>query len=375
VTTESALATPGDRIDRYEVQTLLGTGGMASVFRVRHLDLGTLHALKLLTNRSRSLGRRLLQEGRIQARLRHPNVVGVTDVVRHDGGVGLVMDYVAGVDLSWIVDHHELTLPQVDALARGLFSAVAAAHELGLVHRDLKPDNVLLERQGDELVPRVADFGLAKALREELRVAKATRPGAVMGTPQYMAPEQFRDASTVHHRADIYSLGAILYTVLAGRPLFAHDPDMAVMLRRVLTGDVPPLAQLAPDTPAAWLEVIEAALQYDIDERPASVADMAEAWAAGAPSEPVHWDEELLDTVAAARERQAPSAGEVPTVVSGPVGQASTLLLDGSSEPPPVAEPPSRWSVATVVAPVAVVGTVAALTLGMGSMGLLLWWW
>src|SRR5262245_35627495 len=153
----------GQRVDRYVVEGLLGEGGMAEVYRVRHATLGSLHALKILKVQAPTVRARLLAEGRAQAALRHPNLVAVTDVIEVDGAPPLVLDFVDGPWLeAWLVDHRP-SPREAEQLFLGIVAGVERAHRAGLVHRDLKPGNVLLERGDDGvLVPKVTDFGLAK---------------------------------------------------------------------------------------------------------------------------------------------------------------------------------------------------------------------
>src|SRR5262249_51361093 len=146
----------------------IGEGGTATVYRVRHRVLGTWHALKVLHLSSERIRQRLMQEARVQAELRHPNVVGVTDVVEVDGEPGLVMELVPGVSLEILLGSSRLTLAQVDDLARGIFAGLAHAHAHGVIHRDLKPANVLLKPGRDgSVTPMVTDFGVAKVLAIE----------------------------------------------------------------------------------------------------------------------------------------------------------------------------------------------------------------
>ncbi|MCA9493822.1 MAG: serine/threonine protein kinase, partial [Myxococcales bacterium] len=203
----------GDVIAQYTVESLLGQGGMAVVYKVRHNTLESHHAMKLLTVQGRSISQRLVQEGRVQARLRHPNIVAVTDYVEHDGRPGLVMEYVDGPSLQeWLAKHGRPDPEVAEQWFRAVVGAVAHAHAQGLVHRDLKPGNVLLQPVGDELVPKVADFGIAKVLVDDgVASAVSTRTGLPMGSPPYMAPEQIRSAKDVDRRADVFSLGCILY--------------------------------------------------------------------------------------------------------------------------------------------------------------------
>ena len=144
---------------RYTVLRLLGAGGMARVYQVRHAELGSLHALKVLRVSSPEIRERLRQEGRVQSRVRHPNIVAVTDVVSVQGAPGLVMEYIGGPSLRDLLDASRLDHRQADGLARGILDGVEAAHRAGLIHRDLKPGNVLLDPVGDRLVPRITDFG------------------------------------------------------------------------------------------------------------------------------------------------------------------------------------------------------------------------
>jgi serine/threonine-protein kinase len=207
--------------DRYTITAPIGRGGMARVFLVRHAKLGSLHALKVLEAADPSIHERFLQEGRIQSTLRHPNIVSVTDLIEVDGFPALVMDYIDGPTLDELIERRSLDLDQVDQLVRGIIAGVAEAHRHGLIHRDLKPSNILLDIQGDALVPRVVDFGIAKVLGGAQSSGPATtRTGMALGTPAYMAPEQVRDTKSVTTRADIFALGAILYELVTRRRAF-----------------------------------------------------------------------------------------------------------------------------------------------------------
>ena len=134
----------GTQLGRYTIEGLLGQGGMAAVYKVRHDQLNTLQALKMLTVPGRNIRKRLVQEGRVQAALRHPNIVSVMDIIEHDHQPGLVMEYVDGPTLEQLLQARELAWYEVDHLARGILRGVKAAHNEGLIHRDLKPANVLI---------------------------------------------------------------------------------------------------------------------------------------------------------------------------------------------------------------------------------------
>ncbi|MCK6505480.1 protein kinase [Myxococcota bacterium] len=259
---------PGETVERYRVELPLGQGGMAVVYRVRHLTLGTVHALKVLQVDDPVVRERLVSEGRLQARIRHPHVVAVTDVLEVEGAPALLMDFVGGGSLADRLAEGPLPLPEALALFRGVVQGVAHAHGHGLVHRDLKPANVLLE-PGDGRgppVPRVTDFGLARLTDETLHRQHHTRQGQAMGTPAYMAPEQIRDASQADRRADIWSLGVMLYELCCGQRPF-EAPDVLSLMFRVVQGSYPPPRSLRPDLPAPVAAAIAGAMAADRDAR------------------------------------------------------------------------------------------------------------
>ena len=259
----------GTTLDRYSVEAELGAGGMATVYRVRHLTLGSLHALKVLKVQSASIRQRLVQEGRVQATLRHPNIVAVTDVIDVDGAPGLVMEFIDGPSLEGWLEENRPSLAQSEAIFRGILAGVARAHRQGLVHRDLKPGNVLLDSSGDDgIVPKVADFGLAKILDDEEGFGSQTRSGIAMGTPAYMAPEQVRSAKNVDQRADIFALGCILYELVGGDRPF-HGDDLLETMTAVCSGEYTPLP---PDVPQRVRDTVAACLVVDRERR---VADCA----------------------------------------------------------------------------------------------------
>lgn len=254
----------GRIIERYVVEGVLGSGGMASVYLLRHRHLGTHHALKVLTTLGPNAELRLMLEGRVQAALRHPNIVAVTDILEVDGTPGLLMEYVAPPSLAVWLDQHQPSVEEAESLFRGIVDGVRHAHRYGLVHRDLKPSNVLLARyEGEGLVPKVADFGLAKLLSDDPANAGQTRSGLTMGTPQYMAPEQFRDAKKVDRRADMFSLGCVLYELLAGRPPFAWT-DFITLYNQILARDYP---RLPASVPQRLVDAVEALLEPERDAR------------------------------------------------------------------------------------------------------------
>ncbi len=263
----------GETIGRFEVTRTLGQGGIATVYEVRHRQLETTHALKMLTVNQRGLSRRLLQEGRIQAQLRHPNVVAVTDVVEHGDAIGLLMEFVEGASLEDCMSGGRMAVDDALNIFRQVLAGVGAAHAAGITHRDLKPANILLTTQGDQVVAKVLDFGIAKVLSGS-EVAGATRAGVTMGTPGYMAPEQITDSASADHRSDIFALGAILYEMISGERAF-HAEDMLTTLNATAEGNYPELEALVPGVPRHIVRAIDRALVTDRDKRTPDCSTLA----------------------------------------------------------------------------------------------------
>jgi serine/threonine-protein kinase len=257
---------PGATIDRYTVEKVLGHGGTAIVYLVRHNRLGTLHALKVLSVSSDAIRQRMETEGRVQSTMHHPNVVAVTDVFEVDGMPGLLLEYIDGPPLEDALTRYKITLPDAETLFLGIVQGVRMAHLHGLVHRDLKPANVLLAPSPDGFVPKVTDFGLAKVLAEAEAGGGHTRQGVAMGTPSYMAPEQIRDARLVDQRADIFSLGCILYDLVCGHRAFGGDNAITIY-NRILEGEYLPPSAFVPDLPERIEMAIRGALITEPEER------------------------------------------------------------------------------------------------------------
>jgi serine/threonine-protein kinase len=234
---------------RYEVQALLGEGGMGQVYRVRHVQLDRLFAMKVLRGqlaRDGELSVRFIQEARATASVRHPSVVEITDFGALPNGVPyFVMEHLVGQTLAHIVRAGgPVPVGRVVRIVKQIAGALGAAHAAGIVHRDLKPDNVFLVGGvaggvvSDDV--RVVDFGAAKVIGS----SRVTRQGVVFGTPAYMSPEQ-ASGQPVDHRADVYALGVVLYEMLAGRVPFEADTYMGVLTQHMFVQPVPP-SRVAP---------------------------------------------------------------------------------------------------------------------------------
>jgi eukaryotic-like serine/threonine-protein kinase len=226
------------RVAGYEVEAVLGRGGMGIVFRARHLRLNRTVALKMLLGGAYAgphERERFLREAEAVAGLRHPHVVQVHDVGEHDGRPYFTMEYVEGGSLAQKLAGTPQPARAAAALLVTLAGAVEAAHRGGIVHRDLKPANVLLTADG---TPKVGDFGLARRLDGE---AGLTRTGTALGTPSYMAPEQTGGkAGVIGPATDVYALGAILYELLTGRPPFRAETATETLLQVLHQEPVPP---------------------------------------------------------------------------------------------------------------------------------------
>ncbi len=267
------MLSPGDEVDRYEVERLLGEGGTAVVYLVRHRTLGTLHALKVPTASSQGMLRRLVEEGRAQARLVHPNLVRVTDVIEVGGLPGLLMEYVEGSNLLELLSRGPLPPPEAERLFRAILAGVGFAHQQGFVHRDMKPANILLTAGAGGPIPKITDFGLAKAWMEEDH--GHTRTGWVMGTPGYMSPEQIQNAKAVDPRTDLFAMGAILYEMLLGKPAFTGSTLAQIFVAVQMGTYVPPERSL-PTLPPHLVAAVRACLMVDRDQRVSSVEELVE---------------------------------------------------------------------------------------------------
>jgi serine/threonine-protein kinase len=272
---------------KYEVLDKLGSGGMASVYRARHLAFDEVCAIKVVAGRlsdDEDFLRRFRNEAVVARRFQHPHAVRVDDLdTTEDGRPFIVMEYVEGPNLREVVRREgALGLRRALTIARQVASALSAAHPLGIIHRDIKPDNILLTGTGPAETAKVLDFGIAK-VKEGFFAAGdhvATRTGAVVGTPQYISPEQAlgRRGDELDGRADLYSLGVVLYEMVTGRLPFESDTAMGIILHHLQTLPTPP-HELRPDLgiPQPLSAVLLRMLDKDRDRRFASAAELMTA--------------------------------------------------------------------------------------------------
>ena len=279
--TDSSLI--GATIGNYEVRSLVGEGGMGSVYLAEHRTIGRRVAIKVLSphlSHLPGLTERFLVEAKTVARLEHPNIVGIYDFGQtEEGALYCIMEWLAGRELrAVLLERGRLSAVEAWPYLEQLCQALQAAHALGVVHRDLKPENIfVLDRQ--PLALKVLDFGIAKVMEAEGQKVTMTQPGMVVGTPQYMAPEQAAGhTDRVGPRTDLYAVGVLLYQMLAGRPPFLSE-SQAILLAMHLRDEPPPLAGLAPETPEAVVKLVASCLAKLPEERPASAAELAARYA------------------------------------------------------------------------------------------------
>ncbi len=281
----------GSTIEKWEVLERLGGGGFAEVYKARHLVLGTMHALKILRPDAvvkEQVRMRFLDEARVQAQLLHPNIARVTDIIVSEGVAGLVMEHLEGRSLAEEIAAVGGANPaRVAAVFGPILDALAYVHGRGVVHRDIKPDNIFLAQDPDGvLVPKLLDFGIAR-VRGELRTderRRSTIATSVLGTHGYMSPEQLRSSAGADARSDIFALGVCILEYATGRSPFERDSD-ADTIAAVLAGtfEIPPaLGKQAPHLTAA----VARALRPDPRDRFQTCGDFAAALAPPVPPPP-----------------------------------------------------------------------------------------
>ena len=268
---------------RYLLEGTIASGGMADVWRARDLNLGRTVAVKLLRESVADdpvIAERFRREAQALAKLTHPNIVPVYDCVEEHGQVALVMRLIEGKSLRTLLDEAgddgragQLTVHLTVHIGRAIAAALAKAHEENILHRDIKPGNILIMERGEVLL---TDFGIAKPLKaSEDDQTDLTRRDIMMGTAKYLSPEQVQ-GRTLDARADIYSLGLVLYECLAGNVPFKGDNDQATAIAR-LERDPTPLGGIRADVPSTVIAVIHKMLRRKPENRFSSCHEVAEA--------------------------------------------------------------------------------------------------
>jgi serine/threonine-protein kinase len=351
--------------ERYHILKKLGEGGMGTVYLAEHVKMGRKAALKVMNpgmNADPDAIARFNREAANASRLNHPNVCGIYDFGETpDGVIYLAMEFIEGESLTSVIEKNgSLPAPRAASIIHQAADALAVAHDYGIVHRDLKPDNIMIARgrDGGDVV-KVVDFGIAKASSSDAQ--KVTKTGLVVGTPEYMSPEQLA-GDKLDGRSDIYSLGLVAFNCLTGVLPFPSNSAQETMIMR-LTDQPKTLAEMKPgvDWPPELQAVMDRVLQRDANERyqksaefgrdiakavehmPAAVAAAAGTMVIGAPATPV------------------------PPTRAAPRGGATTQVEAPAATP----AAPARKSPALMVAATVVVigGIAAALVMKGGATG------
>ncbi len=262
---------PGDVVaDRFTLESVAGVGGMGVVYRAHDRTTQRTVALKVQTARRLEDGARFEQEALVLRELSHPRIVSYLAHGRTEGGLFLAMEWLEGEDLHARLSREPLTIPESVAVALGVAEALAAAHARGIVHRDIKPSNVFLPGRDVERV-KVLDFGVARGRRD---AHTTTDPGKLIGTVGYVAPEQATGARTVDARADVFSLGAVLFECIARRPVFLGE-HMAAILAKILFEEAPHLREMRSDVPQALDLLVARMLAKEPEGRPVDGRSLA----------------------------------------------------------------------------------------------------
>ena len=354
--TVGAMSPDLGQLGEYQLLEKLGEGGMGAVYKARHLKLDKLVALKILPHdrlQNPTALARFEREMKAVGRLNHLHIVQAHDAREIDGTHFLAMEYVEGLDLAKLIS---ATGPLRVADACGLASQAAAgldyAHRQGLVHRDVKPTNLMVDRQGQV---KILDLGLALLASDRRADEEITVAGQVMGTADYMAPEQVSDSHNVDARADIYSLGCALYALLAGRPPFHAAGDKCVVTKMMahLYEDPTPIGEVRPDVPAGLAAVLGRMMAKRPEDRLATADDVRAALSPFCPG---------ADLPGLLARASAPSVAQL----AGPAAQPEPLPHTHTRAVVPAAKPAEKQrKLRPTAALVATASLFAAVLLGI----------
>jgi eukaryotic-like serine/threonine-protein kinase len=331
----------GERVNNYEVRSILGEGGMGAVYLAEHPFMGRKAAIKVLRRElaeDRGLVERFMNEARAANAIHHPNIIDIIDVGLLPSGIPyLMMEFLDGESLAKRIERQR-RLPVADAVAVATqtASALQAAHDKGIVHRDLKPDNLYLVPDDGHAFGakvKVLDFGIAKLRGELSGTGAKTQSGSVMGTPPYMSPEQCRGITEeIDHRTDVYALGIILYEMLVGAPPFMSAGWGEVVLMHV-TKPVPPPRAKNADVPAELEAVILKALAKLPEDRWASMDELDAALrrSIGAPPRGFASGLRTGGGAVPAGTGTSPTSMRTPTTLGSSSGEVTPGASEGSA--------------------------------------------
>ena len=270
----------GQKIGNYVVVSLLGKGGMGAVYLAKHPEIGREVAIKVLNQVFRpNAAERFIDEARAATRIKHPNIIDIYDLGRTDGDrIYYVMEKLEGRELKALMKEHfaktgRMSPKEVLPVLAQICYALQAAHDAHVVHRDLKPENIYVLRR-KHLALKILDFGLAKLMEREHQGVSRTKTGACMGSPLVIAPEQAAGKPRlISHRTDLYSLGVILFWMLAGRPPFTDKEAWMLMAKHI--SDAPPLlSDLVPTLPPGIISLVMQCMDKDPAKRPGSAREI-----------------------------------------------------------------------------------------------------
>jgi hypothetical protein len=346
----------------YRIDSLLDRGGMGVLYKATDVDLDRVVALKIIApehTQNETAVARFKAEARLAASIEHPNVVPIHRGGEEDGVLYLAMRYVPGTNLRRVVDRGPMELTRVARIVGEIAGALDAAHAKGLVHRDVKPANILVSGEGEDEHAFLADFGLTKRVGSAMDL---TRAGAWVGTPDYVAPEQIQ-GHTVDRRADVYSLGCVLYEMLTGHVAYPKDSDMAKLWAHVT--DPPPMPSAdRPELVPAVDDVVARATAKDPDERYASASALADAVNAAVREQAADQAHEAAQPTRASDGAVSATRGDFTEADAGLAGglaaagaagaAASPAPAAGTTPPPETPAPPATDAPAASPAPVPV---------------------
>jgi eukaryotic-like serine/threonine-protein kinase len=344
----------GTVLGKYRILSELSSGGMGEVYRAQHEILGRSAAVKVLKpelTENETLVTRFVNEAKAASAIRHPGIIEVLDFgTTDDGRSYLVMEFLEGEALSDRIKKRG-RLPDSEAaeIGRGIAAALEAAHKKGIVHRDLKPDNVFMVPdidmpRGER--PKVLDFGIAKLT--DLQTGN-TQTGVLIGTPTYMAPEQARAAAQIDQRADLYSLGCILYELVVGEPPFVGAGSGEIIALHMFEAPMPPRKRVMTMSPALEAIILKL-LAKEPDDRFQSAAQVAEALHLRNPAHSAAMTIPAPIAVPAKRSLMPLVAGALTIAIAASV--IGFVVLSGTSKPVPApAAPPPPPPTATAPQP------------------------